>query len=129
MKQGLILLAHGARDPRWAAPFEEVAARLRRQRPGLEVRLAFLEFMAPDLAGAGAQLADAGCAEVVVVPMFLGVGGHVRKDLPLLIDALGAAYPDLMLRLATAIGEIEGVMQAMADAAIAALAPAPAGPR
>jgi sirohydrochlorin ferrochelatase len=29
MTQGLILFAHGARDPRWAAPFEAVAARVR----------------------------------------------------------------------------------------------------
>jgi sirohydrochlorin cobaltochelatase len=33
MSTGLILFAHGARDPRWAAPFEAVAARIRAQRP------------------------------------------------------------------------------------------------
>ena len=30
MKRGLLLFAHGARDPRWALPFEDVAARVRR---------------------------------------------------------------------------------------------------
>jgi sirohydrochlorin cobaltochelatase len=35
MTQGLILFAHGARDPRWAEPFEAVAARCRAQRPGV----------------------------------------------------------------------------------------------
>ena len=49
MTQGLILFAHGARDPRWAAPFEDMAARLRARRPALALRLAYLEFMAPDL--------------------------------------------------------------------------------
>ena len=29
MPHGLILFAHGARDPRWAEPFEAVAARVR----------------------------------------------------------------------------------------------------
>jgi len=51
MTTGLILFAHGARDPRWALPFEAVAARVRAQRPGVPVRLAFLEFMAPTLTG------------------------------------------------------------------------------
>ena len=119
---GLILFAHGARDPRWAAPFEAVAARVRGARPGLVVRLAFLEFMSPSLAEAGEQLAAAGCTQVAVLPLFLGAGGHVRKDLPLLLDALRAAHPGTAFTLHPAIGEIDSVVAAMADAALAALA-------
>ena len=124
-RHGLILFAHGARDPRWAIPFEAVAARVRALRPGVPVRLAYLEFIAPDLPGAGAELAAAGCTHIEVVPMFLGAGGHVRKDLPNLLDAVRAAHPGLQVRLHTAVGEIEGVMAAMAEAAVAALADAP----
>ena len=51
---GVLLFAHGARDPAWAGPFEGVAARLRAQAPGLKVALGFLEFMQPSLAEAGA---------------------------------------------------------------------------
>jgi sirohydrochlorin cobaltochelatase len=118
MSSGLILFAHGARDPRWAAPFEAVAAQLRHQRPGLAVRLAFLEFMTPTLPEAGAELAAAGCTQVQVLPMFLGAGGHVRKDLPLLIEALRAANPGLQVSLHPAVGEIDSVTQAMAAAAL-----------
>ncbi len=125
--QGLILFAHGARDPRWAAPFEAVAARLRDTHPGVAVRLAFLEFMTPSLGDAGAQLAALGCDSVAVLPMFLGAGGHVRKDLPVLLDAMRAAHPTVTFTLHAAIGEIDSVVAAMADAA-AALLPAPAAP-
>ena len=52
---GLLLFAHGARDPRWAAPFEAVAAAVRGARPGTPVQLAYLEFMSPTLLEAGAQ--------------------------------------------------------------------------
>ena len=121
MSTGLILFAHGARDPRWAAPFEAVAARVRQQRPGLPVRLAYLEFMSPTLPEAGAELAAAGCTALEVLPMFLGAGGHVRKDLPLLLEALRAAHPGLAVRLQPAIGEIDSVTAAMADAALALL--------
>lgn len=120
--QGLILFAHGARDPRWAAPFAAVAARLRVTHPSLAVRLAFLEFMSPSLGEAGAQLAMAGCDNVAVLPMFLGAGGHVRKDLPLLLDAMRAAHPTVAFELHAAIGEIDSVVTAMADAAAALLA-------
>ncbi|MDP3222442.1 MAG: CbiX/SirB N-terminal domain-containing protein, partial [Rubrivivax sp.] len=118
MSQGLILFAHGARDPRWAAPFEAVAAQVREQRPGVPVRLAFLEFMAPTLPEAGAELAAAGCTHLRVLPMFLGAGGHVRKDLPLLIDGLRAAHPGLQVSLQPAVGEIDSVTRAMAAAAV-----------
>ena len=118
MSSGLILLAHGARDPRWAAPFEAVAAQVRRRRPGLAVRLAFLEFMAPTLPEAGAELAAEGCTQVQVLPMFLGAGGHVRKDLPLLVEALQTAHPGLQVRLHPAVGELDSVTQAMAAAAL-----------
>lgn len=120
MTQGLILFAHGARDPRWAAPFEETAARIRAQQPQLQVRPAYLDFMQPDLAGAVAELADSGCSRIDVVPMFLGSGGHVRQDLPRLLDELRGRHPGLALVLHTAIGELPSVVQAMADAAAAA---------
>jgi sirohydrochlorin cobaltochelatase len=52
---------------------------------------------------------------VTVLPMFLGAGGHVRKDLPLLIDALRAAHPaGLTWTLQPAIGEIAASPSAMA---------------
>ncbi len=123
MKSGLILFAHGARDPRWAAPFEAVAAQIRTRHVTAEVRLAFLEFMAPDLPTAGADLARAGCQQVTVVPMFLGAGGHVRKDLPILLEQLRQAWPDVAFDLQPAIGEVPSVVAAMAQAAAAGLLP------
>ncbi|MCY7316244.1 MAG: CbiX/SirB N-terminal domain-containing protein [Rubrivivax sp.] len=118
MQTGLILFAHGARDPRWAAPFQAVAAALQAARPGLPVQLAFLEFMTPTLPEAGASLAAQGCRAIQVLPMFLGAGGHVRKDLPLLIDTLQAAQPGLQITLLPAIGEVDSVTAAMAAAAL-----------
>jgi sirohydrochlorin cobaltochelatase len=121
---GLILVAHGARDARWAAPFEAVAARARAAWPGAQVRLAYLEFMSPGLAEACASLAQAGCTRVEVLPMFLGAGGHVRHDLPRRLDALREAQPRVHYRLHPAVGEIESVVTAMAAAAVGLLDPA-----
>jgi sirohydrochlorin cobaltochelatase len=118
MKRGLLLFAHGARDLRWAEPFEAVAARARLQQPGWSVQLAFLEFMTPTLIEAGHRLAGDGCERVDVVPLFLGAGGHVRKDLPALIAELRAAHPGTRWLLQRAIGEQCGVIDAMADAAV-----------
>lgn len=114
---GVLLFAHGARDPAWARPFEATAAALRAREPGAQVALAFLEFMEPGLEAAGQALADAGCAEVTVVPLFLGAGGHVRKDLPVLLARLQAARPATRFRLAPAVGERAELVEAMAACA------------
>ena len=125
MKRGLVLFAHGARDPRWALPFEAIAERARAQQPSWQVRLAFLELMAPTLPDSGAALAADGCDRIDIVPLFLGAGGHVRQDLPLLFDALRAAHPHVRWHLQRAIGEQPAVIDAIADAAISSLSDEP----
>jgi sirohydrochlorin cobaltochelatase len=123
--KGLIMLAHGARDERWSLPFEQVAAAVRLARPDAVVALAYLEFMAPDLVGAGAQLAAAGCREVQVLPLFLGAGGHVRKDVPRLMQALKDSHADVHWALGTAVGERAALVQALAHIGIQQLDGAP----
>ena len=119
MKTGLLLFAHGARDPRWAEPFEQVAAAVRAARPSMPVRLAFLEFMAPDIRTAAVALVGEGCTQVDVLPLFLGAGGHVRKDLPPLLDELRAAHAGVTFTLHPAVGEAQSLIAAMADIALA----------
>jgi sirohydrochlorin cobaltochelatase len=125
---GILLFAHGARDPAWARPFEAVATALRARAARADhVGLAFLEFMQPGLVDAGSALVAAGCTQVVVVPLFLGAGGHVRKDLPLLMDQLRERHPQTGWTLSPAVGESALLVQAMADIAWqAAATPAPA---
>ena len=118
MKTGLLLFAHGARDPRWAEPFEQVVAAVRAARPAMPVRLAFLEFMAPDIRTAAAALVGERCTQVDVVPLFLGAGGHVRKDLPPLLDELRSAHAGVSFSLHPAVGEARRLIGAMADIAL-----------
>ena len=61
----------------------------------------------------------AGCSAVDVVPLFLGAGGHVRKDIPVLMARLQAEHPGVQFRLRPAIGEADGVIAAMAAVALA----------
>jgi sirohydrochlorin cobaltochelatase len=118
MKSALVLFAHGARDPRWAAPFEAIAAAVRERAPGLDVRLAYLELMAPDLAAAADALAAEGVTHIDVLPLFLGSGGHLRRDLPPLVDAIAARHPRLAIRLHGAAGEAPAVIDALAAHAL-----------
>ena len=115
----IILFAHGARDPEWAAPLRRVCAALGAQTPGLRVELAFLELQSPSLLQAAESLLADGFGRIVVVPMFIAQGGHVKNDLPHLIDELRERNPEVRFELAGAVGEAEGVVQAMAAEVLA----------
>ncbi|MCE2914750.1 MAG: sirohydrochlorin chelatase [Rubrivivax sp.] len=121
--RALILFAHGARDPRWAAPFEAVAEKLRATRPDLPVSLAYLELMSPSLAEAADALIHAGVDRLEVLPLFLGTGGHLRRDLPLLVESLRKAHPGLDVHLHPAVGEHPALTAAMASVASEILSP------
>ena len=120
MSAALVLFAHGARDPRWAAPFLAIAERIRQADPARPIELAFLELMEPDLGAAARGLVAGGATRIDVVPLFLGMGGHLRNDLPPLVEAVRAALPGVEFRLHPAIGENDAVIAVVASAALAA---------
>ncbi len=113
-KEALVLFAHGARDPRWAQPFKKLQAIAQQQLTGAQVELAFLELMEPRLPEVVDRLVAAGCQRISVVPVFLGQGGHVLRDLPPMIDDLRARHTQLQLSVSDAVGESPDVLQAIA---------------
>lgn len=115
----LVLFAHGARDPVWAEPFRRMQARLRQQRPDCRVELAFLESMQPTLQAVAAALTEEGVRRLTVVPLFLAQGGHLREDLPRLVDGIRRDLPGLEITVATAIGDSADLTNAIADWALA----------
>lgn len=115
---GLLLFAHGARDPRWAEPFERLIAKLRARRGDIAAELAYLEHMAPDLATAIGRLADRGVERITLVPLFMGRGGHLRRDLPQLVARACDAHPGVIVRTTDAIGEVDALLDAIAGWAL-----------
>ncbi len=105
MKTGLILFAHGSRDPLWHTPLLAVRDRISREDPQLTVRCAYLELTEPDLPGCVQGLLDLGVQRIRILPMFLGMGRHAREDLPQLVAALRRDHPELTLEVLPALGE------------------------
>jgi sirohydrochlorin cobaltochelatase len=113
--KAIVLFGHGARDIRWREPFDRLAALWKAQHPNVLVELAFLELMQPSLEEAIGSLVAAGAAEVVVVPVFFGQGGHLRNDFPVLLSACQEKFPQVILSATPAVGEDEAVLQAIID--------------
>ncbi|MDW6063023.1 sirohydrochlorin chelatase [Streptomyces sp. FXJ1.4098] len=92
----LVAVAHGSRDPEALRTVTALVDRVRALRPDLPVRLGHVELNDPLLADTLAGLRG----EAVLVPLLLGRGHHIKRDLP---DAVAAA-PHLSVRMAAPLG-------------------------
>jgi sirohydrochlorin cobaltochelatase len=113
LKAGIVLIAHGSRDPEWSRPFERIAASLAQKLPAVSIGLAYLEH-GPSLDETVAALVAKGVASIRVVPVFLGQGGHVKDDLPRLVSQSARAGVSVVLD--KPIGEQPEVIEAIASA-------------
>ena len=116
--KGIVLFAHGSRDPQWAKPFEAIRDAVRRQRPECPIEIAYLEQMSPPLEEAVAAVVQEGASSVTVFPLFMAQGGHLKHDLPRILEAIRESYPHVPISLETAIGEVPDILGAIAQSII-----------
>lgn len=112
-KSALLLFAHGSSDPGWAAPFIKLKAVIQANEPGRAVELGFLERMLPSFDDAVAILQKQGVKEITVAPIFLALGGHMRKDLPALIETT-QQRTGIVFRVLPALGESDAMVEFIA---------------
>lgn len=110
---GIVLFAHGARDPLWAEPFQRLVAKLAARGREVPTELAFLEHMQPDLETAIGRLAARGVERITLVPLFMGRGGHLRRDLPQIVERACEVHPGVLVRTTDAIGEVDALLNAI----------------
>ena len=76
----LLLVAHGSRDPRFAATARRVAASVASALPGVDVELSYLDLTEPTIGRAIERSRDC-----VVIPLLFAEGFHSKIDLPAII--------------------------------------------
>jgi sirohydrochlorin cobaltochelatase len=128
MSDAIVLFAHGARDARWAEPFERLRVLVAERAAPAPVVLAYLELMEPALDAAVDALVADGATALTIVPVFFGQGGHVRNDLPRLVGTLRRRHAGLALHVAPTVGEDEAVQVAIAEYCFRSAAPGSSKP-
>ena len=113
MKTGILLFAHGARDPHWARPVERLKRMLAERMPAALVAAAYLEHMDPTLEQAADEMVAQGATLLSVVPVFIAKGSHLQEDLPVRVRALEAKHPGIPVRVAPAIGEVDTILSSI----------------
>ncbi|HEY4682165.1 MAG TPA: CbiX/SirB N-terminal domain-containing protein [Candidatus Acidoferrales bacterium] len=102
-KLGILIFAHGSSVPEANQTIARLAEEVARTSGYNYVRPSFLELGEPDLITAVAGARQAGIERVVVVPYFLTMGIHLRRDLPKLIEEVQRRFPEIEIRLAESL--------------------------
>lgn len=108
MKKALVVFAHGARDPAWAKPVEELAERMRAKVPGAHVECAYLERMEPELHALLERLSGEGYSEIALLPVFWAAQGHVDNTVPKAVAAM--REKGITVRVLPVLSEIPGLL-------------------
>ena len=116
--RGVIVFAHGSRDPLWRNPVEAIAAAIRSVDPDAAATCAYLELCEPDLPTAAKGLIDQGIDDVRVLPLFFGMGKHAREDLPVLMQQLRETHPSVKFTLLPTAGENPRLTALLAEMAL-----------
>jgi sirohydrochlorin ferrochelatase len=91
---GILLFAHGSPVEEANRGVHGLAGRIEAAGPFRYVRAAFLDGAQPDLMAGIAQAAESGLERVIVIPYFLTLGLHLRRDLPKLVAAAREKHPN-----------------------------------
>ena len=119
--RGLVVFAHGSRVPEANAAVEVVARQLSQAGGFCYVEPAFLELGEPDLAGAVAKLLAQGIRDIIVLPYFLTLGTHLRRDLPRIADEIRGMHPGVKIEITEPLDGHPALVQALVDRASEAL--------
>ncbi len=86
-KKGVVLFSHGSKREQSNRAFRELVEEIEIEGVA-EIGHAFLEFTEPGLVDAVEEMISEGADKMVIVPVFLFPGKHVRDDLPGLVEEL-----------------------------------------
>ena len=95
----------------------ELARRLRGRFPGRIVEACFLEASRPDVPSGIDRCVRRGATRILLVPYFLYMGGHVRRDLPRMAARARRRHPGVGVRIAPHLGTDERLVSVAADRA------------
>ena len=113
-RPAIILLGHGARDAEWADTLKRLQKHVEQRAGDIPVASAFLGHLPPSLPECIERLIHANYDDLRVVPIFIARGGHLKQDIPAVIEEISARHPGIRITLLPAVGEVDSVLDAMA---------------
>lgn len=115
-KTGIVLLSHGSRLPEAQATAQKFVSMLVDQLGDTYlIEGAALQFNQPDLPTALARIIGRGARKVIIAPVFLYSGLHIKRDIPEIITLEKQKYPGVEITMSRHIGADQRLMDIIID--------------
>lgn len=104
MSKALLIVDHGSRYAPANQMLESIAAVLRRRRPDVIVHTAHMALVEPTIRQSFAACIASGATEIIVHPFMLSPGRHATRDIPMVVAAAAADFPDIEFSITAPLG-------------------------
>lgn len=104
MKEGILLLGHGSRREEANQVIIDLCELVKEKYGDVLYEVGYLSFGEPNLAEAVENLIKAGAKKIIVVPVFLVTGNHIKRDIPSRLLLQKTTHPDVKFIMAGHIG-------------------------
>ena len=98
-KLGVMVCGHGSRDADAVREFQAVARGIAERLPQYDVESGFLEFATPIVRDGLDALIARGVTDILAIPGMLFAAGHVKNDVPSVLNAYAARHPGVSIRM------------------------------
>lgn len=115
LKTGIIVLSHGSRSPEAAITVRKIKEMVAQDSHFDAVEGAALQFNQPDLPAMLGEMASRGMERVVVVPLFLYMGLHMKRDIPEILEEERAKYSQMEIVMTKNIGADKKIAEIVLD--------------
>jgi sirohydrochlorin cobaltochelatase len=107
----VLLIGHGTRLAAGIAEFRTLAEQLQQALPDRTCLAGFLELVEPDLPEALERLRQQGFRRVTALPALLMAAGHVKNDIPVILNAFQAEHPGMSITFGADLGIHPNLLQ------------------
>lgn len=103
-KLGVMVCGHGSRDADAVRQFQAVARGIEQRLPQYDVESGFLEFATPIIRDGLDALIGRGVTDILAIPGMLLAAGHVKNDVPSVLNAYADQHPGVSIRFGRDLG-------------------------
>lgn len=107
----VLLIGHGTRLAAGVTEFHALADQLQQALPDRTCLAGFLELVEPSLPAALERLRQQGFRRVTALPALLMAAGHVKNDIPVILNAFQAAHPEMTIAFGADLGVHPNLLQ------------------
>ncbi len=93
MKTGIVIVGHGSRTKESIGIYEEIA-RITSEKSDLDVQVGYMKHGRPTLIEAVEGFIENQVKKIIIVPLFLLPGLHVKEDIPILLGMKEGLTPE-----------------------------------